>query len=272
MQQLINLSRDKNIILVDTSYYVFYRYFATYRWFSFQKIEVDVESIISNEVFMNAFYKHVQNDMKKLCKKWNTTIANIVFCMDCMRCDIWRNDIYDQYKASRIQSHNFNGKIFPYFYDYISKMKIQTLNVERLEGDDVIYLLQSTLKKKIPHQTNLVIITNDNDFLQLIDTNVIVFNMQFKELKTRGTNNAKVDLYMKAIYGDKSDNIPKIAAGITKEKAISIASMSDDERIEYMKENNMYDKFLFNMKLISFENIPKEHVAKFNKSIKLTFS
>jgi 5'-3' exonuclease len=270
--QLINLSKDKNIILIDTSYYVFYRYFATFRWFSFQKIEVDVESIISNEVFMTAFYKHVQNDIKKLCKKWNTTISNIVFCMDCMRCDIWRNDIYDQYKASRIQSQNFNGKIFPYFYDYVSKMKIQTLNVERLEGDDVIYLLQSTLKKKIPMQTNLVIITNDNDFLQLIDTNVIVFNMQFKELKARGTNNAKVDLYMKAIYGDKSDNIPKIAPGITKEKAISIASMPDDERIQYMKENSMYDKFLFNMKLISFENIPKEHVAKFNKSIKLTLA
>jgi 5'-3' exonuclease len=151
-------------------------------------------------------------------------------------------------------------------------MKIQTHNMDRLEGDDVIYLLQSMLKKKLPLQTNVVIITNDNDFLQLIDTNVIVFNMQFKELRTRGTNNAKIDLYMKAIYGDKSDNIPKIAAGITKEKAISIASMPDEERIQYMQENNMYDKFLFNMKLISFENIPKEYVAKFNKSIKIAFA
>ena len=60
-----------NIILIDSSYYVFHRYFATYRWFSFQNINVSVDDIINNNIFINAFYKHINNDIKKLCKKWN---------------------------------------------------------------------------------------------------------------------------------------------------------------------------------------------------------
>ena len=269
---LISFVKDKNIILIDSSYYVFHRYFATYRWFTFQKIDVAIDDIINNQVFMDAFFKHVHNDMKKLCKKWNTTTANILFCMDCMRCDIWRNDVFDQYKAGRTHSQNFNRKIFPIFYDYIEKLKIQSLSYERLEGDDIIYLTQNMLKKKLHSaNTNIVIITNDNDFLQLVDKNVLIFNMQFKELKTRGTSDPQTDLLLKAIYGDRSDNIPKIGTGITKEKALAIAQMPEEERMEYIKQNGMYDKFLFNMKLISFDNIPKEYVTKFNKSTKLSF-
>jgi hypothetical protein len=67
----INFNKN-NIILIDSSYYVFHRYFATYRWFSFQNIDVSVDNIVNNEVFINAFYKHINNDIKKLCKKWNT--------------------------------------------------------------------------------------------------------------------------------------------------------------------------------------------------------
>lgn len=36
----LNLDYSKNIILIDSSYYVFYRYFATLRWFLFQKKRV----------------------------------------------------------------------------------------------------------------------------------------------------------------------------------------------------------------------------------------
>jgi len=42
----LTLDNNKNIVLIDTSYYTFYRYFATYRWFTFKKIEIDPENII----------------------------------------------------------------------------------------------------------------------------------------------------------------------------------------------------------------------------------
>lgn len=269
--QKIKLTKNTNVILVDASYYVFYRYFATYRWFTFQNITHAPEDMINNKVFMDAFYKHVHNDLNKVYKKWSSNINNIVFCMDCMRCDIWRNDLYKDYKALRHQNQKFDRRIFPLFYDYISSLKIQTLNSERLEADDIIYLTQKLLVKQLKPTNRVIIISNDGDFMQLASDQVNIFNMQFKELKTRGTGNPQTDLLVKAIYGDKSDNIHKVASGITKDKAISIANLPETERIEYLRENNMYDKFLFNINLISFENIPQEYVTKFNKNTKITF-
>jgi 5'-3' exonuclease len=263
-----------NIVLIDSSYYVFHRYFATYRWFSFQNIDVAVDDIVNNEVFITAFYKHINNDIKKICKKWNTNKDNIVFCVDCQRTDIWRNDIYDTYKATRIQKTNFNKKIFSIFSDYTNTLGFKYISQSRLEGDDVIYLTQKAAKTAIAaigdtNDTNIVIITNDNDFLQLVDKQTLVYNMQFKELMKRGYNNPKVDLLFKAIYGDKSDNISKIGAGITKEKALMISNMTDSDREKYIRECGYEDKFRLNMNLISFENIPKEYVDTFNKNVRI---
>lgn len=266
MTHNIKLNYDKNIILIDCSYYVFYRYFATLRWFSFQKIDFTIDDIISDELFLSTFYKHFESDLKKLCKKWKTDIKNIIFCMDCFRCDIWRNDIYKDYKAGRQQNQKFDKRIFQCFYDYIFKMNIETLSSDRLEGDDIIYLVQKNLKSNV--NNNIIIISNDSDFLQLVKDNVCVFNMQLKELKSKSLGNYNTDLLVKAIYGDKSDNINKIGMGITKEKAYNIACLEEKERNEFLKTNNLYEKFKFNMTLISFENIPVEYVEKFNKKIK----
>src|SRR6056300_1406338 len=145
---IISLNKNNNIILIDCSYYIFHRYFATYRWFSFQKI----------------------------CKFWKTTKDNIVLCNDCVRSDIWRNDLYDKCKSARTQKTNFNKKIFHIFGEYIKQLEIKNLSSERLEGDDIVYITQKNLKNSTTK--NIVIITNDNDFLQLVDKNVLIYNMQ----------------------------------------------------------------------------------------------
>ena len=262
-----------NIILIDSSYYVFHRYFATYRWFSFQNIDVSVDNIVENDVFITAFYKHINNDIKKICKKWNTNKDNIVFCVDCQRTEIWRNDVYNTYKATRTQKNNFNKKIFSIFNEYIDLLNFKYISQDRLEGDDVIYLSQKMIKSHLEslkmYDIDIIIITNDNDFLQLVDKRVHIYNMQFKELMKRGYNNPKIDLLFKAIYGDKSDNIPKIGLGITKEKALMLSNMQDNEREKYIKDCGYEEKYLLNMMLISFENIPKEYKEKFSNNVKI---
>jgi DNA polymerase-1 len=265
---VLEFNTNKPIILIDGSYYVFYRYFATMRWFTFQKKEFEVETITENEEFVNSFIKHFESDLRKLCKKWKTDIKNVVFCTDCQRCKIWRNDIYKEYKASRTQNVNFNGKIFNISYDYLHKIGIKKIWVERLEADDVIYLIQNKVKKMC--KSDIIIITNDNDYLQLADTNVTIMNMQFKDITLRGTQNARSDLQCKAIYGDKSDNIQKIASFITKEKANTLSQLSDVELKKWLVENNLTEKYAFNMNLISFENIPAEYVKKFYDMIQIS--
>jgi 5'-3' exonuclease len=114
---------------------------------------------------------------------------------------------------------------------------------------------------------NIVIITNDNDYLQLADTNVSIINMQFKDITQRGNKNAKSDLLNKAIYGDKSDNIQKIAPFITKEKALQLSKMDEGEVRFWLIENNLMDKFNFNMNLICFEKIPSQYVRDFYNKV-----
>ena len=262
---IVSLNKNNNIILIDCSYYIFHRYFATYRWFSFQKIDVDINDIVENEIFINAFYKHINNDIKKICKFWKTKPSNIILCNDCMRSDIWRNDMYDKYKSTRTQKTNFNKKIFNIFGEYIKKLEIKSLSSDRLEGDDIVYISQKNIKDIT--DKNIIIITNDNDFLQLVDKNVLVYNMQFKELKKRGFNDPVVDLLYKAIFGDRSDNIPKIGNSITKDKALTLAKMDEKDRLKFLRDNNLEEKFNFNMSLVSFEKIPKEHIENFNKNV-----
>lgn len=272
LKSTIIINSNKPFILIDCSYYIFYRYFATYRWFTFQKKEFDVNTITENVEFVTAFIKHINSDIKKILKKWKTTTDNILLCMDCPRSKIWRNDIFPIYKASRIQNINFNGNIFNIFNEYISTLNIKQLYFDRLEADDIIYLIQKKIKELFNSSKinqKIVIITNDNDYLQLADINIHIINMQMKDITTRGMQNANIDLLIKALIGDKSDNIPKIASFITKDKALAIATMSHEDRIAFLKEKNILDNFNLNMNLISFNNIPDEFITGFYENNKI---
>ncbi len=199
---------------------------------------------------------------------WKMAPNNIILCYDCLRSDIWRNDIYDKYKTTRSQNNNFNKNIFSIFNEFVNKkLEFKSIYSDRLEGDDIVYLTHKYLKPEIA--SKIIIITNDNDFLQLVYKNVLVFNMQFKELKKRRYDDANVDLNFKAIYGDKSDNIPKIGTGITKDKAIALAKLSKNELHKYLVDNNFLDNYEFNMNLISFEKIPQKYIDIYNINNKI---
>lgn len=264
---LLEFEENVPVVLIDASYYVFYRYFATMRWFIFQKQEFDVDTITDNDLYISSFKKHMISDMKKICKKWKTTINNIVFCLDCQRSDIWRNDIYSEYKGNRIQNVNFNNKIFSIFTDFIANKDIKRVNFDRLEADDIVYLVQDKLKEI--GSNSIVVITNDNDYLQIASNRTSIINMQFKDITQRGQKNAKIDLYYKAICGDKSDNILKIASFITKDKALELCQLNDSDLEQWLNDNDVIDKFNMNMTLISFDNIPKNIVKQFYDTVQV---
>tara|TARA_B110001450_G_scaffold151464_1_gene141366 strand:+ start:5393 stop:6181 length:789 start_codon:yes stop_codon:yes gene_type:complete len=245
----ITISKEKTLILIDASYYVFYRFFATLKWYNIQKKE-----FTENE-FNNSFLKHLSSDLKKITKKWKTNTDNVIFCLDCARSKIWRNEYFKEYKNGRVLNINFNQNIFNIFYNYLKEKNLNTANCDKLEADDVIYLTHKAIKNKVD---NIVIITNDNDYLQLITNNTEIINMQFKNILNRTKlTTSKSILIFKALLGDKSDNIPKICTGINKENATKMAN--DEEMLKnWLDINDLNDKYNFNLKLISFEYIPLE--------------
>ena len=259
----IRFNSKKNIILIDNSYYIFNRYFATVRWFKQRKEDYEIihDKIIENKEFMIAFIKHFETDVKKIISKFKTIKSNIIFCLDCPRCNIWRNSIYDKYKQSRVKKDNFNSDIFMIFEEYLNNNNYKTCKYDNLEADDVVYLIQKKIKEKI----NIIIITNDNYYIQMYSSNIKIINMQFKDISLRINFNPNTELLLKIIIGDKSDNIPKIINGIKKEGALKIAQMKEEERIDYLISINAYDNYNLNKKLIDLNEIPINLINNFNE-------
>jgi len=260
----IKLSLANTVILIDNSYYIFNRYFATIRWFKQRhpEIEINHDKIIENKEFIVAFIKHFEADIKKMLRKYRSTKTNLIFCMDCPRSMIWRNIYYDKYKITRVKKNNFNSDIFDLFERYLNNNNYISCKFDTLEADDIVYLIQKQLLFMNRH-SNIVIITNDSDYLQMYTSNVKIYNMQFKDLSLKINYNPKIELLLKIIIGDKSDNIPKLMTGMRKENALNIALMTEEDRIQYFKSTNLLDKYILNKKLIDLNEIPEEIIKKF---------
>ena len=56
-------------------------------------------------------------------------------------------------------------------------------------------------------ETLIYIITNDHDYLQLINANTTIINLKNKKLNDKSCGNPKHDLLLKIICGDPADNI-----------------------------------------------------------------
>jgi len=260
----INIVATKPIILIDQSYYIFNRYYATYNWYRRKNdTEFDYENIDENSEFILAFFRHFENDMIKLIKKYKTIKSNIIFCIDCCRTDIWRNEIYPNYKMSRSKKTNFNSVVFKLFKNYISNFDYNYCEYNNLEADDVVYLMQKKIKEDFSNY-QIIIITNDNDYLQMYDKNINIYNMQFNDLSLKIKNNPMIELEFKIIYGDKSDNIQKIQYGLNKTNALRLAMMHYDEKLKYLIDNNILENYKLNKKLVDLNEIPETLMISFN--------
>lgn len=264
----IRLDKKKPIILIDTSYFIFYRYFSTLKWYQFQNKTIDYEMITEDSDFMDAFYKHTLADLTKVCKKWKTSMSQIIFCCDCTRESIWRNAFTDGYKSNRIQNPQFNTNIFTKFYSYIQDTH-HRISIDNLEADDIACLTKQLIREKGFDDEDIIIITNDNDYLQLIDERTKIFNMTGKgnDITTRSCGNPKKDLKIKIIMGDKSDNIKPIHKGIGAVTANKLASMCDDELESYLIEKGCKNIYDTNRLLIDFEMIPAENIQNFKSNV-----
>lgn len=166
----------------------------------------------ANGEFSNAVYgfaiqiTKIINDIKP---------SHIVVAFDAGK-HTFRNDLYSEYKATRKpMPTELRSQIKP-LKEMLSLMNIKMCEQTGVEGDDIV----GTIAKRFSN-IETVIVTADRDTLQLIDdTTKVLFTKKGtsevyivdKEVLKRDfgvTPSQIVDL--KAIQGDKSDNIPGVA-------------------------------------------------------------
>lgn len=272
---------NKNLVLIDTSYTAFYRFFATIKWYSFAYPE-DYKLIKDNinydwkenKIFIEKYEKMFLDSIIKLLKKKIFNNSKIIFCCDSSKETLWRNKIDNTYKSNRyILENKYNFQyVFQYTYEniipniYKNNTNINIFKINTIEADDIIAGICLYYKNINPLQ-KIYIISSDKDFLQLGRENITFINYKNKKYITISENDAQLILKKKILFGDKSDCIKSI---IIKNTKINKNNLLNEEIL-----NNYLDKYpiakenyIKNNLLINFEKIPIKYLSEINQLIK----
>jgi 5'-3' exonuclease len=265
---------NPTFIFVDGSYYCFYRFFALTNWWKNAYPNEPLVVPFQNKKFVDKFKKTFVENLQQIPKKLkiDKNINPILIVgKDCKREQIWRMDLFPQYKANRVQDGFMGGPFFKMAYEEELFQKggaKAILKHPKLDADDCIALSVKYLLTAYP-SCHIYIITSDRDYLQLNGHNVDLYNLTFKNIAEKSSiGDPKKDLELKIIMGDSSDNIPSVFPKCGPKTAIKC--IEDEEFFKKKMADNpdFYKQYELNKILVNFENIPSELVCEFMNSIK----
>lgn len=261
-------------LLIDTSYSIFYRFYATKRWYQCAHSDdtfPDDYNWFNNELFRPMFIKNYYKSFSKIIKKYNIEEKNIIFIRDCSRKDIWRMDYYKPYKSTRKDTSNIKP-FFTYTYDTIisdlvEKKGCKVIQHPHLEADDIICLCKKYIRNAYP-DTSIIIISSDCDLIQLIDPKTSIINLQHKLLNDKCKDMSPsqyVDI--KIICGDTSDNIEGCFNKCGEKTALKLIHNKQLLKEKIRKNPGSLYTYALNTILIHFDNIPTHLVDSCNSLI-----
>ena len=251
-------------LFIDSSYVSFQCFFRTKKWFVSNHPKVSIENIEWHNVrpFMKKYEQNYNQIIRRIVRNRSVPWTNVIIVKDCPRSEIWRHDIYSEYKATREENnkHFTGGLVFKYTHHTIfpffeTTYGVSNIRFDRAEADDVIYVLHSQYRKQFPND-NVYILTVDSDYVQLLDEHTKIINVYNTVIKNI-ERTEEYTLY-KILNGDKSDNIRKcFGRKVTKEMCNRFVS-NPSSLVELLEKNHKARKqYDLNMKLIKFKNIPE---------------
>ncbi len=126
---------------------------------------------------------------------------------------VFRNDLYDQYKANRPPMPDDLAVQIPYIKSFVSASNIPVFEKKGVEADDIIASASRLLSEQGFH---VVIVSADKDLLQLVNDQVVMWDPMRDKLFDSEAVHEKyqvgpeklLDLF--ALIGDSSDNVPGV--------------------------------------------------------------
>ena len=262
-----------NYILIDGSYFCFYRFFALIAWYRNAYPDLKLEDPSKNKEFIEKYKKTFISKLHEIPKKLKIKDPIIYVGKDCKRLKIWRMKILNEYKKNRNKDDLFMGGPFiKMAYDdnlFMEGGASRIFYHKKLEADDCLALLCKHLISKEPN-CKITVITSDTDYIQLINNNTQVINLRYKTVNTEknSTGDPKKDLFCKILTGDKTDNIPQVFKKCGIKTAIKCWDDKDffEEKMKDPLTKNNYER---NRELIDFEKIPIKLQKEFYKNSNL---
>ena len=261
-----------NYLFIDGRYFIFFRYYSVMNWFKLSHKGEEINDPINNKEFVDKFKKTFLSKIREITQKLNINNPIILVGKDTSRQNIWRMKHLPTYKGNRDYSNFQGGPFFKMVYDeclFYQGGAHMVLNYDKLEADDVIAITTKHILET-RKDGNIYIITSDMDYLQLQGERVKLFNLKYKSLleSKNCQKDAELDLFIKIVTGDKSDNIKPVFKKCGPKTAIKLFNNPDDFREKLEKEDGKI-QYELNKLLIDFNNIPKKLVDGFKKDVLL---
>ena len=278
MSLITEMPTNPTFIFIDGSYFCFYRYHSLITWWKNaypEQPEVLLDPY-QNEKFVEKFKKTFVDNVFKIPLNLNidkNVTPIIIVGKDCKRADIWRNELFPNYKGNRANGSEdgfMGGPFFKMAYEeqlFIQGGARSILKHPKLEADDCIAISVKYLLSTYP-TCNIYIITSDKDYLQLAEERVHLYNLAFKKLTDQKscTGNPSCDLFCKIVTGDISDNIPSVFPKCGPKTALKYFENRDLFE-KKLQESEVYKtKYELNKTIIDFNCIPEELVKEFMDS------
>lgn len=220
---------EKNkVLLVDGMALLFRAFYATAMSGYYM---VNSKGVPTNAVY--GFVKHLFAAMNEYKP------SHVICCWD-MGSHTFRNDLYPEYKANRGEAPVELIPQFELVKEVTAAMDIPNVGITGYEADD----LMGTLAHVYSEDHEVLILTGDQDTLQLLKDNVKVVLMKkgygnFAEyehgtfFEEKGISPQQM-IDLKALMGDSSDNYPGVK-GIGEKTALKL--LQKHETIEGLLEN-----------------------------------
>ena len=205
-----NSSMDKNkLLLIDGSSVAFRAFFALYQQIDRFKSPTGLHT---NAIY--GFHLMLDHMMKRI------EPTHILVAFDAGK-TTFRTEMFADYKAGRAKTPDEFREQFPFIRQMLDAMGIKHYELSQYEADDIIGTLDK-MAEQIDIPFDVTIVSGDKDLIQLTDENTVVeiskkgvaefeeFTPAYLMEKMGITPTQFIDL--KALMGDKSDNIP----GVTK--------------------------------------------------------
>lgn len=259
----------KNYILIDGSYYIFYRYYALMLWWKNSHKDEPIDEPIEKKEFVEKYKETFSKKIQDFIKKLKIADPTILYFRDCPREQIWRNNNISNYKGTRNYDNFKGGPFFKLTYEsnILKESGVKKLiYMDSLEADDCVALMTKNLL--LNNDNMIYIIASDMDYLQLSNERVQIYNLKYKKLtdSKKWSGDSEKDLFMKIVMGDKSDNIPGVFKKCGPKTAEKLWNDKESFYKKLDKDPDAKERFKRNKKIIDFNEIPTDLVEKFNES------
>ena len=242
------MEKKNKLLLIDGSSVAFRAFFALYNQIDCFK---NANGLHTNAVYgFNLMLSHLLERIQP---------THVLVAFDAGK-TTFRTEMYADYKGGRAKTPDEFREQFPFIREQLDHLGIHHYELAQYEADDIIGTLDKMAEtSSVPFEVTIV--SGDKDLIQLTDDNTVVeiskkgvaefeeFTPAYLKEKMGLTPEQFIDL--KALMGDKSDNIP----GVTKigEKTgikllLEYGSLDgiyehiDEMKASKMKENLINDK------------------------------